>query len=295
MLKAIDTILELSNAGFRPLSEAKPRHFAAIGRFIIAVSNEIDVRLNECLQGQIEASDDAVTRIVVGEMRTGDVMAAIKRIIHSRSPDSKLCTELEELFKEINTLRQNRDIVAHRICQVSRNRLAFHNASLAKTDAAIEVTIFSIREIDEFVEYAKRLGFRIIALQAKLIPAYLSPAKQAYLTLALHDLHQQAIVELIKIGKIKGNKAIEIRTINRTAHEAINAYVASARRVDVEFGDLQKAARSALSNLFAALTSLDAPDVPALHEIPSRLRKTDRNLQKGTAQPRPRPRRPSRS
>jgi hypothetical protein len=67
MLKAMNTLLDLAKAGFRPIDAKKTKHFAAIGRLVLAVSTEIDAGLNACLQGQINSGEEAVTRIVIGK------------------------------------------------------------------------------------------------------------------------------------------------------------------------------------------------------------------------------------
>jgi hypothetical protein len=282
MSKTIDTWAELAKAGFVAIDTAgTPAHFGAIGKFVLAVSNAIDARLNACLQLQINSNEDAVTRIVVGEMRVGDIMTTLKRIAISRKLDGNSLKCMDDLFSEIQILRHVRDVIAHRMCLVNGDKFAFHNAFLAKTDSAIEVDIYTIADLTGFSEYASRLGYRVIRLLEFLVPVPQSPAMQAYLTVASHTVMVTTHVALVNTGKLDGEKGERLKALENDAHKAIRAYTDAARRTESNFLQLQKAAITATGKYIAAIASADAPGAQSLHEIPPLLRKKDRIPRKG--------------
>ena len=128
MLKIIETLSDLHKAGFKPIDKNKSRYFAVIGRFILSISTDIDACLNVYLQFQMNSRGEAVTCIMVGEMRNADVIASLKRIASSRKVESNVRADTETFFTEISVLRRVRDIVAHRACMVFGDKLAFRNA-----------------------------------------------------------------------------------------------------------------------------------------------------------------------
>jgi hypothetical protein len=282
-IKAIDTIVDLSKAGFKPLAQAKPRHFAAIGRFLTTVSNEIDVPLVSCLQTQIAANEDGITRIVLGGMTIGDVMSTIRRIAMLRNPGDTVVADINKLFEEISVLREHRNVVAHNTFLVKGNRLAFHNAISARTEAQLDVYIYRLDELDEFVRYSKNLGYRIAALGGRLVPEYTPPYRQSLLIMWLHQMQMKWTLALIKAANTTTKQKMELKELNEAAHKAVTEFVEATKPIDVNYAKLQKAASATTNKLSAALMTFDAPDPASLREIPARLQKQSRTRSKGSA------------
>jgi hypothetical protein len=77
--------------GFLDPADDKPEHFAAIGRLITAF-NGIDVILNMILRHQLGA-ETKIGRAIIGAMRTGDMLASIKRLAKVTGMDAKQLAE----------------------------------------------------------------------------------------------------------------------------------------------------------------------------------------------------------
>ena len=276
MERVLSTWLDLTKARFKPISDRHAKHYAAIGRFILSVGTDIDAVLHSCLQIQINSGEEAVARIIVGEMRTGDVRANLRRIALSRKLDECFLKSMDALFSEISALHRVRDIVTHRACVVAGSKLAFHNAFLAKTDAAIEVDIYTLAELAEFACYAKRLGYRVVRLLTRLMPVYQPPSTQAYLASIAYVMLQHAIISQIKTGKLSAAKIAQIRSLNTATYAAMEAYRDAAQGIDPTFTKLQQAATEKLAELLVSTALSEAPDGSSLHEIPARLRRQDR-------------------
>ena len=284
MLKSLNTLVELNAAGFRSLAQAKPRHFAAIGRFIVAMSNWIDVPLNSCLQAQLDLAEDGIARILIGGMSVGDVIGAIRRIVALRYPDSTLLVELNELFNEIEVLREHRNNVVHRTCMVCRNRLAFHNALYAKTESALDVRIYSLRDLAEFELYAQRLVYRLTEIQNRLVPNNIPIPTQAYLAKAINVAQLTTIIKMIDGDEIKDVDDLKrLQALAEKATTSVAAYADIAIAIAPDFEELKKAALGDTQELSAALKLLKAPSGAALRDIPLRLQKNGRTRQKDTA------------
>lgn len=277
MLKAIETWGDLTKEGFRPIDDAgKPEHFEAIGKFIISVSNNIDGPLNSCLRVQIGSHEEAITRIVVGEMRIGDIIAALRRIATVRKLDENFLQDMEELFSEISLLRHVRDLTAHKTCLVNGDKIAFHNAFLAKTDSAIEVDIYTTADIHEFSGYAKRLGYRVLRLLEILVPIPQPPLNQAALILAGYGLLLQVAVAIRKSGKFKREKIVRLQELDKSAHAAVKAYTDAMRKIDPKLAELQRAASASIGEFTVAIATIEV-DESSLREIPLRLRNEHRS------------------
>jgi hypothetical protein len=274
MFKSVDTVIGLTKAGFQPVATAaKSRHFATIGDFIVTVGTEIDARLKSCLLQQIGSDEETLARAIVGDMRVGDVVGALRRIAESRSPSAQYLESLNKLFTEIANLRRERNVVAHQTCMVYRNKLAFHNASYARTDAAIEVNIHTVSDLKQMTLYARRLGYRILKVfsvlpRAKTIPA---PNKAA-VTLLLSTLLSHSVIALVRTKTLSKEKLSQLKAASDETHRATKAYVDVARHADPTLHNLQTKASEKIDNFLTAILLANAPDGPELFEIPARLK-----------------------
>lgn len=273
MLKAMDTVMDLVKAGFTPIDAAKTEHFAAVGRLLLSFSTDIDLGLKSCLQSQMNNGEEAVTRIVLGEMRIGDVMQALRRIAETRKVSPDATARIEMLFQEIQVLRNVRDKLAHRSCMVAGEKLAFHNAFLAKTDAAIEVDIYTLAELVEFSDYAARLGQRVLALRTVLVPVYQHPRTRAYLDMLQYKLLQDIILALKDAGKLEGDSWRRVHSLAGSSSEAMTAYVKAVAEMDGDMHKLQEAASSAVAEFSVAIAQEIFAGRDSLQDIPIRLRK----------------------
>jgi hypothetical protein len=148
--------------GFLKPEEDKPEHFAAIGRLITAF-NGIEVVLNWLLRG-ILGADTKIGRAIVGGMRGGDMLAAIKRVaVATGMTDDKL-KELDQLQQDIQTLRDVRDHAAHRIWAANGRVIAFSNYHHARKVESADVAFYTIDELNELARYAPYLSERAMDL-----------------------------------------------------------------------------------------------------------------------------------
>jgi hypothetical protein len=296
MFKSIDTILDLTKAGFKGVELAgKPRHFAAIGKFMVTVGTEIDARLKAGLLQQIMSDEDTLARAILGDTRIGDVMSALRRIVESRSPDPAFLDELTKLFTEVSNLRRERNIVAHQTCMVSGNKIAFHNAAVARTDATIEVHIYTLSELAKLTEYSRRLGFRIVKMLRGIPrPKIVSEPTRAALALVTGTMLTKIASELIKTKSLKREHVEKLKNASSEQHNAISAYTEVARHIDSNLASLQQEASAKMHDFMAALVLVTAPDDATLLEIPARLQTKRRTPQVGKTPPPARRRKASR-
>jgi hypothetical protein len=94
--------------GFLDPADDKPEYFAAIGRLITAF-NGIDVILNMILRHQLGA-ETKIGRAIIGTMRTGDMLASIKRLAKVTGMDSERLAELEHFIRISTDLRTSETI-----------------------------------------------------------------------------------------------------------------------------------------------------------------------------------------
>jgi len=272
MPSTLQTLTDLNKAGFKPLSEEKSKHYAAIGRLMMVVSNEVDAKLNGLLQTML-GGDEISSRAVVGEMRIPDVMAAIRRIATARALGKDTIDKMEAVFSEITSLRQARDVIAHKAIWAKGNKMAFHNALIAKTESAIEIIYFTINELNEFSRYAKLLGFRVQLLMPLLVTLPKSSAQNAFLLLiSQHLITLAASAKLKMTPNISKARLLDLQNASEKSHLAVKALTEFARPLDPKFGEAQRAASDALVGFATVLTQLDAPELETLLEIPERLR-----------------------
>lgn len=271
MVKSIETVLNLAQSGFRPIEMAKPRHFSAIGKFILSVGTEIDARLKTCLLRQINSGEEALPRAIVGDMRTGEVAGALRRIAELRTLQPEFYENLKRLFAEIENLRRVRNVVVHQTCLVKGNSLAFHNAHDARSDAAMEVNIYSIKELDEFGKYAKLLGFRIVRQFANFSPKRMSPQQEAFLALAAHALFAQTAAALAKGKSLSKLQLEHLKSVLNSSYEAVGAYTKAAREIRPDFKTLTDHAVQTMNESISALEMINAPSGVLLYEVPQRL------------------------
>jgi hypothetical protein len=214
-------------------------------------------------------------------------VSALKRIAESRKLNRHILTAIDELFFEIGELRHVRDIAAHRACMVKGNRFAFHNANRAKTESAVDVSLYTIGELSEFSAYAVRLGHRITALQTVLIPVPMHPRSQAAVILIAHTLLAQTGSHLIKAGGLSREQLLKLKELNSESHEAVTAYTAAVEKMQPDFAAIQQRMTKAMHEMAVWVLSIHAPDDLSLREIPSRLRRTRRSERRGTSQAQP--------
>jgi hypothetical protein len=291
MIKSLDTLMDLVGAGFKPMDQAKPRHFAALGRFAVTISNKIDIPLLSCLLSQVDVTQEGIANIIVGGLPIGDVMGALRRIAELIDSDRKLTEDMSILFDEINNLRNVRNNVLHRSFMVKGNKFAFHNTLYAKTDSHIDVSFYSLEEIQEFTNYACHLGLRIAALSGRIVPGYTSPRKLLLWTTFFQTLQIQTMIELRKVGKISDEDYNKLLILSNESDSARKQFAEAVEKIDDDYPDIQKRLSAANRALSAALSGAIAPADLASLEIPVRLRKKDRTPQVRKAQVRlPRPR-----
>jgi hypothetical protein len=72
---------------------------------------------------------------------------------------------------------------------VAADKLAFHNALLARTEDALKTEVFSLGELEEFAQYARRLGWRIAQLFSAHRPIEMPPLDQAYLNISIYSIY----------------------------------------------------------------------------------------------------------
>jgi hypothetical protein len=285
--KALDTMANLARDGFKNIDEAEPKHFAAIGKFIVTFATEIDHALNLILENQIGSLELDTGRAVVGEMRSSDVMSILKRIVASRPTGASALPELSELFYEIEVLRGVRDIVTHKSCMVSDNRLAFHNILVAKTGAAIKADIYTLDEVEEFSLYAQRLGFRIAKTFSQTIPTVPLLANVAFAQTSLLTAMSSVAAAMLKKGLVPARKQEPLKAILRNALDAHLEYAKEARKIPETYAAAKTTADRSAVAVMLAMKLLNAPSDSALLEIPLRLRKPARNRDKSQSRSRP--------
>lgn len=271
--KMLSTITDLAKQGFHSIDDAQPKHYAAIGQFLVAVGTHIDAPLNAQLEFQLGSTEIDTGRALVGEMRTGDIMTALRRIIAARPGTQEVLQEVDALFKEIRVLRSTRDIVAHKSCMVADDRLAFHNATVAKTADAIKVDYFTLAELEDFSKYARRLGYRIVQVFSTQRPTEAHPANHAYADTTAFAIGLRMAVARLEAGNLSPDKVKRLRSIESEASAALKLYSDAARAIDKDFANLKKASAAKSAEFLSALLLLDAPDGEALGEVPTQLRR----------------------
>ena len=146
--------------GFLDPADDKPEHFAAIGRLITAF-NGIDVILNMILRHQLGA-ETKIGRAIIGAMRTGDMLASIKRLAKVTGMDDERLAELEALHQDINGLKDIRDDLAHKVWAVRGNEMSFSNAHVSRYLHEADFEIYTIDELNELARYAPHLSERAL-------------------------------------------------------------------------------------------------------------------------------------
>jgi hypothetical protein len=286
MLKQIRTMTDLAKDGFTPIGETHTEHFAAIGKFILSNSG-IDSQLNAILQTLLNGDYDA-GRVLVGEMRTGDLISGIRHIAATKKLEDNVAREMESLFSEISRLKSARDDLAHRACLVKDDKLAFHNAMVAKTDEGIAVNQYSITELNEFSRYAASLDRRLRLLLPSLLPRD-QTVIQAFVAMAILLGLQTAALKLVENPDTSKEEKDKLKAVTLTAANATTAYSDAARKLDAKFADLKLAANKALMELANCLIERVIPADLASLEIPARLRNKHRSRRKSAQERRRQP------
>lgn len=147
--------------GFLDPDEDKPEHFAAIGRLITAF-NGLEVILGWILRGQL--GGDKVARAVVGGMRGGDILSAIKRAAKARALPEQTLATLDDLVQDVQSVRDIRDHLGHRIWAVKERQMAFTNYHQVRFVESAEVAIYSIDELVDIARYIPYLSERALNL-----------------------------------------------------------------------------------------------------------------------------------
>jgi hypothetical protein len=165
-----------------------PEHYAAIGRLITSFST-IEHALNQVLRTLLGLSEE-VGRAVIGEMRAGDLMAALTRVLEARARDEIIAQSekgarispealrkaianreaehatnpirvaMRQLFDEIRRLKIIRDDIAHRRFYVGGREMVFTNADTARSLLTTQYNSYSIEDLNDLTIYAKRLAAR---------------------------------------------------------------------------------------------------------------------------------------
>ena len=160
-------------------------HYASIGRLITSFSNierQLSIQLRELI-GITELTGRALT----GEMRATDACSTIRRILTAQWQDLMLGQRttivisheskvMDQLFIEISTLKEIRDLVAHQRFFVKENRMAFTNYDTARTLAATKMQFYSVDDLNEFAKYADRLAKRTSLLRLPYLPEAAEPS-----------------------------------------------------------------------------------------------------------------------
>jgi hypothetical protein len=155
--------------GFLEPEEDQPEHFAAIGRLVTAF-NGIDVILNLILRSQLGV-ETKVGRAVIGGMRTGDMLSSLRRLARVQGKQTEWFEQFEDLRSDIQSLKNIRDDVAHKIWAVNERQMQFSNSYVAREDELIERTVYTVEEINELACYAPHLSERAL----DLFPGTVSP------------------------------------------------------------------------------------------------------------------------
>jgi hypothetical protein len=166
-----------------------PEHYAAIGRLIMGFS-KIEHAINRVLRTMLNLPSEAA-RAITGEMRAGDLMSALTRVLDARDRD-KIISEaakagrrmgpeelkdaltkeslkkntnptrenMDHLFDEIRRLKSVRDHIAHRRFYVCQRQMAFTNSETARSLIQEEYDLYSIDELNDFARYAAHLTSR---------------------------------------------------------------------------------------------------------------------------------------
>jgi hypothetical protein len=148
--------------GFLEPDNDMPDHFAAVGRVVTAF-NGIDVILNIILRAQLGV-ETKIGRAVIGGMRTGDMLSAIRRLAKAQGKDGAWLAEYERVRKDIQTFKDIRDDVAHKIWAVADRQMRFSNSYVARDDDGIETEIYSIDDLNALARYAARLSEEMLNL-----------------------------------------------------------------------------------------------------------------------------------
>jgi hypothetical protein len=138
--------------GFLKPEEDKPEHFAAVGRLITAF-NGIDVILNMVLRSQL-VTEPKVGRAIIGGMRTGDMLSAIKRLAKVSDMDEGTFKDLERLCQDIENLKSIRDDAAHKVWAVRGREMSFSNYYISRLEGAAEFITYTIDELNDLARYA---------------------------------------------------------------------------------------------------------------------------------------------
>jgi hypothetical protein len=146
--------------GFLDPADDKPEHYAAIGRLVSAF-NGIDAILNWVLRYQLGAETKR-GRAVIGGMRTGDMLSAIKRLAIVNGMDKATFAALEELHRQIDVLKCVRDDVAHKIWAVRGEEMSFSNSHVSRLEDSADFSIYTITELNELARYAPYLSERML-------------------------------------------------------------------------------------------------------------------------------------
>jgi hypothetical protein len=157
-----------------------PDHYASIGRLVTGFSN-IERALNEVIRAVIGQHAGAglteqMSRALVGEMRAGELMATLKRVLEARERDAAKGgaakppkpDAMEPLFREIGELKLVRDRIAHHRFFVLDRRMLFTNADTARSQPAAQANMYCVEELNEMAGYARRLTDRVYLLRAAL-------------------------------------------------------------------------------------------------------------------------------
>jgi hypothetical protein len=257
MLKQLTTMADLVKDGFEPIGDAHVEHFAAIGRFILSNSG-IDAQLHSMLQTLLNGDYDA-GRVLVGEMRTGDLISGIRHITAQQKLAANVMSEIEVLFSGISRLKAARDDLAHRACVVKGDALAFHNVLRAKTDNRIQVNYYSIAELNEFSRYAGSIDFRLRLLLPSLVPRD-QTLNNALLTMAILTALLTVAMKVERSPDASKKGKDKLWLAGNAAIEANNAYTEAARKLEFKFADLKLASDKALIELANCLAQCGLPD-----------------------------------
>jgi hypothetical protein len=156
-------------------------HWQAIGRLVTTFCS-IEVFLTTHLRDAI-GTDGRVARAIVGEARCGDLMSMITRVEAAKGENGDDYLKIrDQIFSEIRILKDARDAIAHRLWAHKGDEMLFHTLLTARVLRETKAVAYSVKELNEFADYATRLAARVSLLSGPSLPgignALMNPRRQ---------------------------------------------------------------------------------------------------------------------
>lgn len=140
--------------------EPSDRHFAVIGRFMLAFSG-LEIAMVRTFRTALGVTEE-IARALQSDGRPASSAKVLKRIFAVRYPDNQDDNKgrnevLEQLLGDVAVLKVVRDNLAHRPFAYKGDRMVFFGFYTAKT-FDWECEIYSIDDLRESAEYAELVG-----------------------------------------------------------------------------------------------------------------------------------------